>query len=181
MNDKISKGLNSTFITLIPKKFEANRIQDFLPISLITAPYKRISKVLSNRIREVLHEVIKGNQYAFIKGRQIIDSILIANECIEDYRRRKHRGVVIKLDLEKAHDKTDWKLLDYIMARTAFGAKWRSWMFGCLSLAHLSIIINGSPKGFSRGSRGLRQGDPQFPFFLMAVDSLSQFITICRI
>lgn len=50
----------------------ANRI-----ISLILDPYKIISKVLSNRIREVLQEVIDGNQFAFIKGREIVDSILM--------------------------------------------------------------------------------------------------------
>lgn len=36
-NEKIPMGLNSTFITLIPKKVVANRIQDFDRISLISA------------------------------------------------------------------------------------------------------------------------------------------------
>lgn len=58
-----------------PKKIGANRIQEFRPISLTSALYKIIAKVLSNRIRDVLHEVIDGNQYAFIKERQILDSI----------------------------------------------------------------------------------------------------------
>lgn len=65
---KIPIGLNSTFIPLIPKKVGANRIQDFRPISLISALYKIIAKVLSNR-REILHEVIDENQYAFTEGR----------------------------------------------------------------------------------------------------------------
>lgn len=108
-NGIISRGLT---LSPIPKKVGANSIQDFQPISLVSASYKIISKVLSNRIREVLHEIIDGNQYAFIKGRQIVDSILIANECVEDYRRRKQKGVVLKLDLEKAYDKTDWNFLD---------------------------------------------------------------------
>lgn len=69
--------------------------------------------MLSNRIRSILHEVIDGKQYAFIKGRNILGSILIANERVEDYKRRKQKGVVVKLDLEKANDKTDCKFLDY--------------------------------------------------------------------
>lgn len=56
-------------------------------------------------MQEVLHE--DRNQYAFIKGRYILDSILIANECVEDYRRRKQKGMIAKLDLEKAYDKTN--------------------------------------------------------------------------
>lgn len=64
----------------------------------------------------------------FIKGRKILDNILIANECVEVYRKRKQKGIVVKLDLEKAYDKNDWNFVDYIMARKRFGAKWRSWV-----------------------------------------------------
>lgn len=145
-------GHNSTFITFIPKKIRANRFQDFRPISLISAPYKIIAKILSNRIWEVLHEVIVGNQYAFIKGRQILDSIFIANECVEDYWRRKQKELIVKLDLEKANDKTDWDFLDYVLARKGLGVLWRSWTYGWLSFAHCSIILSGSPKGFFRPS-----------------------------
>lgn len=67
----------------------------------------------------------EGNQYAFIKGRNILDSILTAKECAEDYRRRKQKGVVVKLDLEKAYDKTDWEFLYFVMARKGFAATWR--------------------------------------------------------
>lgn len=51
--------------------------------------------------------MVVGNQYAFIEGRQILDSILIANERVEDYTRRIKKGEIVKLDLEKAYGKTD--------------------------------------------------------------------------
>jgi hypothetical protein len=45
---------------------------------------------------------------------------------------------------------------------------------GCVSSTHLSVLINGSPLGFFKASRGLRQGYPLFPFlFLLVVESLS--------
>ena len=49
------KSLNATFLTLIPKKFDAVDVQDFRPISLLGEMYKIIVKVLANRMRMVVH------------------------------------------------------------------------------------------------------------------------------
>lgn len=89
LNGKIPRNLNSNFITLIPKKIAAIRIQDFIPLS---GPYQIIANVLSNRIHTILHKVIDNNQYAFNKGRNILDSIPNVNECVDDYKRRKKKG-----------------------------------------------------------------------------------------
>lgn len=72
---KLFKGINSTFIPLIPKKRSASRVSDFLPISLVTSLYKILAKVLSNGVTDVLYEIIDGTQFAFIKD----SNILIAN------------------------------------------------------------------------------------------------------
>lgn len=140
----------------------ANCIQDFRPISLISAPYKIISKVLSNRIREVLHEIIDGNQYAFIKGRQIVDSILIANECIEDYKGRKQKGVVLKLDLEIAYDKTIgifWITLWLEKGSPSGECGFSDVYLQLTSLSSLMDLLKVFP-----GFESLRQGDPLSPF-----------------
>lgn len=51
--------------------------------------------------------MVNGNQFAFIKHKHILDSVLIANECIKDYLRKKKKGLVVKLDLEKAYNRTE--------------------------------------------------------------------------
>lgn len=65
-NRKIRTSLNATFIYLIPKKTNAAMIQDSGPLAWFLPPSRFIAKVLSIRIRTILHEVIDGNQYAFI-------------------------------------------------------------------------------------------------------------------
>lgn len=62
----------------------------------------------------------------FIEGHQILDSLLIAIECIEDHQRSGRCGVLYKLDIEKAYDHVNWNFLDYILSRMGFGVKWRS-------------------------------------------------------
>jgi hypothetical protein len=79
-NGKLTKGLNFTFIALIPKVDSPQRLNDFRPISLVGSLYKILAKLLANRLRMVIGSVISEAQTIFIKDRQILDGILIANE-----------------------------------------------------------------------------------------------------
>ena len=99
---------NETLFCLIPKKVNSSKVKDFRPISLVTSLYKVITKVLSNRISSVMEAKISENQGAFVKGRQITDLILVADEVVEEMRRGRRKGVVLKLDFERAYDKVSW-------------------------------------------------------------------------
>ena len=70
-NCKIPLEINSTNITLIPKVKSPEFITDFRPISLCNVVYKIVSKVLANRLRDVLPSIIFENQSAFQAGRVI--------------------------------------------------------------------------------------------------------------
>jgi hypothetical protein len=68
-NGKLTKGINSTFIALIPKVTSPQRLNDFRPISLVGCIYKVLAKVLANRLREVVGSVVSESQSAFVKGK----------------------------------------------------------------------------------------------------------------
>ena len=81
--------------------------------------------MLANLLQKVLPEIISDIQGAFVDGRQVIDSVVIAHECI-DSRFRHHRpGVVCKLDFEKAYDKVDWGFLQYITIYDVSDGVWK--------------------------------------------------------
>ncbi|KAM2902960.1 hypothetical protein COP2_002826 [Malus domestica] len=154
----INAVTNETFICLIPKKLDSLKVTDYRPISLVTGLYKIMAKTLASRLKEVLGSTISPNQGAFVKDRQILDAVLIANEVVEEVRQKKEDGLVLKIDFEKAYDHVEWRFLDEVLQRKSFGNKWRKWMQGCLSSANFSVLINRRPRGKFQASRGLRQG-----------------------
>ncbi|WMV32615.1 hypothetical protein MTR67_026000 [Solanum verrucosum] len=158
-NEMIEKSFNATFIALIPKKYGAEELKDFRPISLIGGIYKIIAKLLTERMKTVMGELVDEHQMAFLKGRQIMDAALLDNELVDSKVKQKLVGVLCKLDIEKAYDHVNWSFLLKILRDMGFGNKWTNWIKTCISTAKFSLIINGSLEGFFQSQRGLRQDD----------------------
>ncbi|PNX56678.1 cysteine-rich receptor-like protein kinase [Trifolium pratense] len=144
-NGKLTKGVNSTFIALIPKIDSPQGLNDFRPISLVGSLYKILAKVLANRLRIVIGSVISESQSAFVKDRQILDGILIANEVVDEARKFKKDLMLFKVDFEKAYDSVDLGYLDDVMGRMSFPVLWRKWIRECVCTALASVLVNGSP------------------------------------
>ena len=71
----ILKSINHTFITLIPKVNNLERVSDFRPISPCNVIYKIISKVIAKRLKPLLDSIILETQSAFIADRLIANNI----------------------------------------------------------------------------------------------------------
>ena len=87
-NGNMLPKINHTNIVLIPKNRNPVKISDFRPISLCNVIYKIISKVLANKLKQVLPQIISPTQNAFVLGRLIIDNVLVAFETLHTMHSR---------------------------------------------------------------------------------------------
>ncbi|EOY21772.1 Uncharacterized protein TCM_013883 [Theobroma cacao] len=92
-------------------------LTEYRPISLVGSMYKVVAKVLANRLRVVIENVISPNQFAFNKGRKITDYVLIANELVDYLQKNREGRVFYKVDFEKAFNSVDWFFLEFVMAK----------------------------------------------------------------
>ncbi|GJS24288.1 hypothetical protein Tco_0452920 [Tanacetum coccineum] len=145
-NRQIFKEINHTFLALIPKVATPLKVNDYRHISCCNVIYKCISKILTKRVIKGIKEVVSDNQSAFIPGKRISDNILITQELMHSYHKKKGPPrCAFKIDIQKAYDTVDWRFLEHILIRFGF---------------HNTMI---------REKRGLDRGDPLSPYLFTLV------------
>ena len=97
------KHISSTKLVILPKISHPQTAFDFRPISCCSVVYQCISKLLCQRIKEVLPSLINPSQGAFVKGRELLYNVLICQDIPRSYQRQSiSPRCILKVDLQKA-------------------------------------------------------------------------------
>jgi hypothetical protein len=149
-NGHMLKAMNHTFLALIPKTNAASTVHQFRPISLCNVIYKTISKILANRLKQMLPKLISPWQAGFVPSRLIQDNSIIAHELFHSMKKKKGKGgyIALKVDMEKAFDKMEWSFIDEVLKCFGFSNKWIGWISQRISTLTFSILLNGGSYGF---------------------------------
>lgn len=174
--DEIPVGLCDTTIEFIPKVSKPEHLTNFIPISLCNVLYKIASKVLANRLKQLLPNIIAEEQSAFVPGRLITGNVLIAYECMHSIRQQHAKTPLfaLKIDMIKVYDRVEWIYLQGVLQKLGFAQSWINSIMHCVSSVHYSVRVNGEFSESFIPTRGLRQGGPISPYlFLLCVEGLS--------
>ena len=94
---------------------------EYRPISLCNILYKLVFKVITNRLKRILPDIISDSQSAFQSDKAISDNILVAFETLHHMKTHKAKKLgfmAFKLDMSKACDQVEWRFLK---------KSWRKW------------------------------------------------------
>jgi hypothetical protein len=148
--------LNFAMITLIPKENEARSMKKFRPISLLNCSFKIFTKVLTNRLAKIIDRLISYYQSAFIKGRFILESVVTAHEVIHEVHKNKDKGLVLKLDYEKAYDKVNLEFLYEVLDLRFFNPIFIRFIKQITQGGSVGVKVNDIEGNFFLTGKGLR-------------------------
>ena len=159
-------------ITLLYKKGPKQLLSNWRPITLLNSDYKIISKVLANRLRSVLTEVIKKDQTCGIPGRTINSNLSLLRDIVKYSNEENIPSAMLCLDQLKAFDRVDWNFMYRTLAAMNFGPNFIKWIKIMYTDIKSCIKSNGFISESFKLERGVRQDCPLSPLLYCIVSKV---------
>ena len=159
--ETMSNSMKMGVITLLyKKKGDKKLLKNWRPISLLNVDYKIIARVMSNRLKQVLPNIICETQTCCIIGRDIADTLVSIRDVIYMVEMDNLEGYIIKIDQEKAFDRVSHDYLFDVLNVFGFGTQFRKWVQIFYTNIYSSIKCNGHLTKYFPIHNSVRQGCP---------------------
>lgn len=174
----LSTSQKQIVITLLEKPNKDNRKLDvWRPISLINVDVKMCSRVLSNRMAEFLLSLVSYDQYAFVKGRSIDESIRLIHDGMDYLRYKDEYSLLFAADFEKAFDSIEHNFIFAVLHKFGFDNNFIKWVRVLLQNNQSCVLNNGKVTDSFNVLRGTKQGDPISPYiFTLTIEIMAIMI-----
>ena len=133
-------------------------LKNWRPISLLNVDYKIISKVLTNRLRLVMENLIHKDQTCAVLGRTIFDNIHLLRDIVDYCDQKQLPLAFICLDQEKAFHRVNYDFLFKALEAYNFAPSFIQWIKILYRNTSSSVIVNFTISEPFDLSRGIRQG-----------------------
>ena len=112
--------MQQAIITLIQEKGDLNKLKYWRPISLLCLDYKILTKILANRLKNILQTIISQEQTCSIPQRTILNNLFLIRDTRKLTKENNTKLYILKIDQEKAFNKIDHNFLYKTMTTMGF-------------------------------------------------------------
>ena len=189
MNQSMTRGScpdGSKIARVIPvfkNKGENNIYDNYRPISLLPALSKIMERLICDKITEFLvrFKVLYKSQYGFRKGHSTVHATLDFLKTIESALEDGEYGIGIFIDLSKAFDTLDHKILLQKLEHYGIRGQILSWIKSYLKNRKQFVDLEGVKSGLKDITVGVPQGSILGPLlFLIYVNDLPASVDLLR-
>ena len=178
LKEELCESQKEAIVKLIYKKGCPRELKNWRPISLLNIDYKILSKILANRLKTLMPQLVGKDQYCGVPNRSIstANSILTNIWDIEcKYRRSKLMYLLI--DQKKAFDRVNHEYLFGTLKALNLPENFITWVKLMYRDVYSYIEINGKLTKKIHIKRSVRQGCPlSMLLFVITAEGLAQMI-----
>lgn len=138
--------------------------------------YKITSKLLSNRLKLVIGEVINDIQTSLIWDRYITNGILTANEVVMWLKSKRKSGELFKVDFKRSYDLVRCSFLEHMLRQVGAGPRMRNCLLWYIKTTIMSIMINVSLTQPLKMQKSIRQVNPKSSFMFTIISEALPYI-----